>query len=178
MKIVKTETQDHRLGELGRTETQLKRPSIFSGPPKFGKFNTPILFFPQGPGRESEANKIIEPNDAEHFEFSPLRPTNLKNGSKSPSDKTRLTILGTPSVKSLRKNSRHETPKKLIQDQQAIFLDQLESDVKITPPHVDALDQFVNGQSPNKKSHGSTPTTMGDPSIEHLPKTMTDRASM
>jgi hypothetical protein len=121
MKMVKTETQDHRLGELGRTDTQSKRQSIFSGPPTFGKFNTTKLFSPQAPGRESEATKIREPDDAGHFEFSPLHPSNLKNGTKNLSEKTRSTILGTPSVKSLQKNSKHETPTQLIQDQRAIF---------------------------------------------------------
>jgi hypothetical protein len=121
MKMVKTETQDHRLGELGRTDTQSKRPRIFSGSHTSGKFNTPKLFSSQTPGRESEATKIREPEDGGHFEFSPLHPSNLKNGAKNLSEKTRSTILGTPSVKSLQKNSKHETPTQLIQDQRAIF---------------------------------------------------------
>jgi hypothetical protein len=119
--MVKTETQDHRFGELGRTDTQSKRPNIFSGPPTSGKFNTPKLFSPQAPGREFEANKISEPEDAGHFEFSLLHPSNLKNGNKNRSDKIRSTILETPSVKSLQRNSKHETPTQLIQDQRAIF---------------------------------------------------------
>jgi hypothetical protein len=119
--MVKTETQNHPLGELERTDTKNKRLSIFSGAPTFSKLNLPRVVYPPAPGRQSMATEFSTPDNAGHLEFLPLPPSIFKNGTQNSSNRNRTTKFETSPMQLGRKDSKDQIPKNLIEDQRAMF---------------------------------------------------------